>query len=339
MQFHWRRPYRNLQYKTYKRPPRAKRPPTTDRAGRLTLIRGSLPTPPRFATAPSLLQLTTSRTIVGKCAYCGLSAAHSQLCKPAFVQTTAPPLPAKISLPTEFRGFPREAQWSFEEVLVLLPCSLPHFASGELLLTIPWAQAHPPEYRNCWISHTKTTLSTGICATGAGAGDGGPGGGDSGDSSMFTSTCMLRGPTTSCSLSELSSKYEPESLSILQQFYISLWETTTPLLLLWRLYPFQNNDTSPCRELNEKKSRSSRQEIALRYLPEPKTVLRDYPTVVDLNFILHLPRLFYPSNPRKALQWQAQQNEEKEEDATKRLFYAIYSFYLNSFLINLTKKT
>ena len=29
--------------------------------------------------------------------------------------------------------------------------------------------------------------------------------------------------------------------------------------------------------------------MALRYRPEPKTVLKDYPTVVDLNFILNLP--------------------------------------------------
>ena len=77
VQFHRRKPYRNLPYKVYKRPPRAKRPPTTDRAERLTPIQGSRPTPPRAATAPSSLQQTTSRTIAGKCAYCGLSAAHS----------------------------------------------------------------------------------------------------------------------------------------------------------------------------------------------------------------------------------------------------------------------
>ena len=41
VQFHRRRPCRNLPYKTYKKPPRAKRPPTADRAERLTLFRES----------------------------------------------------------------------------------------------------------------------------------------------------------------------------------------------------------------------------------------------------------------------------------------------------------
>ena len=57
---------------------------------------------------------------------------------------------------------------------------------------------------------------------------------------------------------------------------------------------FQQNDASPCRELNEKNSRSSRQEIALRYFPEPKPVLKDYPTVVDLNLVLNLPTPILP---------------------------------------------
>ena len=48
-------------------------------------------------------------------------------------------------------------------------------------------------------------------------------------------------------------------------------------------------------------------------------------------------RLFYPSNPRKALQWRAQQNEENEEDAIKKFLYTIYSFFLIFFTISLTK--
>ena len=45
-------------------------------------------------------------------------------------------------------------------------------------------------------------------------------------------------------------------------------------------------------------------------------------------------RLFYPSNPRKALQWRTQQNEEIEEDATKILF--VLNVVID-FLINVTK--
>ena len=63
---------------------------------------------------------------------------------------------------------------------------------------------------------------------------------------------------------------------------------------MWRLYPIQNNNASPCRKLNDTKSRSSQQEIALRYLPEPKTVLKDYPTEVDLDFVLNLPTPILP---------------------------------------------
>ena len=63
---------------------------------------------------------------------------------------------------------------------------------------------------------------------------------------------------------------------------------------MWRLYPIQNNDTSPCRKLNEKKSQCSWQEIALRYVPEPKIVLKDYPTAVHLDFILNLPTPILP---------------------------------------------
>ena len=68
--------------------------------------------------------------------------------------------------------------------------------------------------------------------------------------------------------------------------------------------------------------------------PEPKTVLNDYPTVVDLKFGLNLSTPFYPSNPRKAWQWQAQQNKEDEEDATKPFFVLHVLF---DFLIDVTK--
>ena len=61
-----------------------------------------------------------------------------------------------------------------------------------------------------------------------------------------------------------------------------------------RLYPIQNNNASPCQKLNDTKSRSSQQEIALRYLPEPKTVLKEYPAVVDLDFVLNLPAPVLP---------------------------------------------
>ena len=37
-------------------------------------------------------------------------------------------------------------------------------------------------------------------------------------------------------------------------------------------------------------------------------------------------RLFYASNPRKALQWRAQQNEGIAEDATKVLFLLLVLF-------------
>ena len=61
-----------------------------------------------------------------------------------------------------------------------------------------------------------------------------------------------------------------------------------------RLYPIRNNNASPCRQLHDQKSQCARQEIALRYLPEPKTVPEDYPTVVDLDFVLTLPTPILP---------------------------------------------
>ena len=71
-------------------------------------------------------------------------------------------------------------------------------------------------------------------------------------------------------------------------------ETTTPLFLIWRLYPIQPTDASPCRQLHNHKSQCSRQEIALSYVLEPKTELKDYPTLVDLDFALNLPTPILP---------------------------------------------
>ena len=61
-----------------------------------------------------------------------------------------------------------------------------------------------------------------------------------------------------------------------------------------RLYPIQNNNASTCRQLHDQKSQCSRQEIALRYLTEPKTVAKDYPKLVDLDFVLTLPTPILP---------------------------------------------
>ena len=52
VQLQRRNPYSKLLHKTYKRPARAKRPPTTTRAGRLTQFRESRPTPPTTAAFP-----------------------------------------------------------------------------------------------------------------------------------------------------------------------------------------------------------------------------------------------------------------------------------------------
>ena len=55
---------RTVNYHTkYKRPPRAKRPPTTDRAERLTPIQGSRPTPPTSVNSPLSQQLTIPQNI------------------------------------------------------------------------------------------------------------------------------------------------------------------------------------------------------------------------------------------------------------------------------------
>ena len=52
VQLQRRKPYSTWRHKTIRRPPRAKRPPSTDRAEQLTLVRGSRPTPPTSAAAP-----------------------------------------------------------------------------------------------------------------------------------------------------------------------------------------------------------------------------------------------------------------------------------------------
>ena len=59
-----KRSYRTLPYKRYKRPPRTKRPPTTDEAGRLTLIRESHPTPPTISDGIIFLPQTSLHTVV-----------------------------------------------------------------------------------------------------------------------------------------------------------------------------------------------------------------------------------------------------------------------------------
>ena len=59
-----RKPYSKLLHKTYKRPPRAKRPPTTARAGRLTQFRGSRPTPPTSVIFLFSQQSTSPQNIV-----------------------------------------------------------------------------------------------------------------------------------------------------------------------------------------------------------------------------------------------------------------------------------
>ena len=80
VQFPGRRPYRKLLYKKYKRPLRAKRPPTTERAERLTLIRESRPTSPTSAGFP-LFQMPTTPQRSASTNFClGSSSGHIQLC-------------------------------------------------------------------------------------------------------------------------------------------------------------------------------------------------------------------------------------------------------------------
>ena len=94
-----------------------------------------------------------------------------------------------------------------------------------------------------------------------GTGDGAPVGRDSGNSSRLM--CICRDPATSCPASELSSYYDSLSLSILQKISHQQFGSYSPLLLIGHLYPIQNNDAVPCRQPNDKKSMSFRQETAL----------------------------------------------------------------------------
>ena len=96
VQFHRRGPYRNLQYKKYKRPPRAKRPPTTDRAERLTQFRESRPPPPTTSAALVLPPQPRSQKTAGKFFCYGWSALHNQPHMPIVGRTAAPPLPPEI---------------------------------------------------------------------------------------------------------------------------------------------------------------------------------------------------------------------------------------------------
>ena len=96
VQFQRRKPHSKLLHMTIKRQPRAKKPPTTDRAEQLALIRGSRPTLPTASAALFLLPQTRSKK-TGKKFFCyGWSTLHSQPHKPRTEQTRAPPLPAEI---------------------------------------------------------------------------------------------------------------------------------------------------------------------------------------------------------------------------------------------------
>ena len=59
VQFQGRRPYRKLLYEKYKRPPKAKRLPTTDRAEQPIRFRENCPTPPKTAAFPLFPPRTT----------------------------------------------------------------------------------------------------------------------------------------------------------------------------------------------------------------------------------------------------------------------------------------
>ena len=96
VQFQRRKRDSKLRQKTIQGPPTAKRPPTTDRAEQLTLIRGSRPIPPTTATALSSFLPTMSRTTDEIYVCYGLLAAHSPLYRLEFVRTTAQPRPAGI---------------------------------------------------------------------------------------------------------------------------------------------------------------------------------------------------------------------------------------------------
>ena len=96
VQFQRRKPYGKLPYKTYKRPPRAKGPPTTDGAERLTLFRESRLTLPTALAALSLLFLTRPQTTGGRFFCYGWLALQNQPHRTLVGRTAAPPLPPDI---------------------------------------------------------------------------------------------------------------------------------------------------------------------------------------------------------------------------------------------------
>ena len=96
VQFQRRKSHSKLQYKIYKRPPRAKGPPTTARAERLTLIRESRPTLPTTSAALVLPPQPRSQKTVRKFICYGWSALHNQPHKLIVGRTAAPPLPPEI---------------------------------------------------------------------------------------------------------------------------------------------------------------------------------------------------------------------------------------------------
>ena len=89
-----KKPHSKPLHMTIKRPPRARRPLMTDRAERLTLVRGSRPTLPTASAALFLLPPTGSRTFCGKSVCYGWFALHCQLHTIIVGQIGAPPQPA-----------------------------------------------------------------------------------------------------------------------------------------------------------------------------------------------------------------------------------------------------
>ena len=94
VQIQRRKPHKKLKDETYKRPPKVKRPPTTDRAERPTLVRGSRPNLPTASAALFLLPPTSSRNYCGKSVCYGWLALHNQLHTIVVGQIGAPPQPA-----------------------------------------------------------------------------------------------------------------------------------------------------------------------------------------------------------------------------------------------------
>ena len=97
-----------------------------------------------------------------------------------------------------------------------------------------------------------------------------------------------------------------------------------PLLLIRRLYPIQQNDASPCRQLIDKKSKRSRQEIALRYSPRTKNSAQAlshsccfefYPKLTNAYFTLLTPGRPCSAEHRKT---------KKKKRMPPKLLYTIY---------------